>query len=129
MSEDERAIRDLVATWLAAGRAGDQATVLGLIAEDALFMVPGQTPFGKQAFAAASEGQRPFEVEAKADIQEIHIHGDWAWLRNHLKVTITPAEGAVPVRRSGYTLTILRKEPAGNWLLVRDANLMTADAA
>jgi ketosteroid isomerase-like protein len=30
------------------------------------------------------------------------------------------------VTRSGHTLTILRKEPDGQWLLARDANLLTA---
>ncbi|HXF53352.1 MAG TPA: hypothetical protein VNK52_04440 [Hyphomicrobiaceae bacterium] len=29
-----------------------------------------------------------------------------------------------PVRRAGYTLTILRKERDGRWRLVRDANLL-----
>ena len=28
------------------------------------------------------------------------------------------------MRRAGYTLTILRKEPDGKWLLARDANLV-----
>ena len=32
------------------------------------------------------------------------------------------------VDRSGYTLTILRKEPDGRWLLVRDANLLAPHA-
>jgi ketosteroid isomerase-like protein len=29
------------------------------------------------------------------------------------------------VRRGGYTLTILKKQPDGRWLLARDANLLT----
>ena len=35
----------------------------------------------------------------------------------------TPAGNIV--RRAGYTLTILRKEPDGKWRLARDANLLT----
>ncbi|TIP77049.1 MAG: DUF4440 domain-containing protein, partial [Mesorhizobium sp.] len=31
-----------------------------------------------------------------------------------------------PVRQSGYTLTLLRKEADGEWRLARDANLLTA---
>ena len=50
--------------------------------------------------------------------------GDWAYMRAHLDMTVTPPGGA-PVRRSGYTLTILRKEPDGKWRLARDANLLT----
>jgi uncharacterized protein (TIGR02246 family) len=42
MTDDERAIRDLVATWLAASKASDLPTVLSLMTDDAIFMVPGR---------------------------------------------------------------------------------------
>ena len=50
---DETAIRKLVETWMAASKAGDIATVLDLMTEDVIFMVPGREPFGKEAFAGA----------------------------------------------------------------------------
>jgi hypothetical protein len=37
---------------------------------------------------------------------------------------VTPAGGQAMLKRSGYTLSILRKEEDGRWLLVRDANLL-----
>jgi ketosteroid isomerase-like protein len=52
------------------------------------------------------------------------VLGDWAYLRNYISIAITPP-GGKPMRRAGYTLTILRKEPNGKWLLARDANLVT----
>jgi uncharacterized protein (TIGR02246 family) len=123
MTEDERAIRELIATWMAASKAGDSATVLSLIADDAVFMVVGQEPFGKDAFRAAAQGQKDLRIEGTSDIREIEVLGDWAWVRSYLTVTVTPP-GGEPVRRAGFTLTILRKT-AGRWMLVRDANLMT----
>ena len=123
MSDDERAIRDLVATWMAASKAGDQDTVLGLMTDDVVFMVPGREPFGKEAFAAASQGMQGMRIEGTSDIVELQVLGDWAYLRNRLNVTITPP-GGPPTTRSGYTLTILRKEPDGRWRLARDANLL-----
>ena len=60
MSDDERAIRELVAAWMAATKAGDHDRVLSLMTDDVVFMVPGREPFGREAFAAASnisEGQ------------------------------------------------------------------------
>jgi uncharacterized protein (TIGR02246 family) len=123
MSPDERAIRDLIETWMAASIAGDTQTVLGLIADDALFMVPGREPFGKEALAAASHGMAGVHIDGTSDIRELTILGDWAYLRNYIRMTITPPEGE-PVRRAGWTLTILRKEPSGKWVLVRDANLL-----
>jgi ketosteroid isomerase-like protein len=52
------------------------------------------------------------------------VFGDWAYLRNRLTITMTPAGGEAMLRRSGYTLSVLRKEKDGRWLLVRDANLL-----
>ena len=124
MTDDERAIRNLVETWMSATRAGDVDAVLRLMADDVIFMVPGQKPFGKQEFAATSAGMKNVRFEGRSDIQELQLLGGWAYLRNHIDMTITPPGGA-PVHRAGYTLTILRKEPDGRWVLARDANLVT----
>ena len=53
MTADEQEIRELVATWMAATKAGDLATVLSLMTDDVVFLVAGNEPFGKQQFAAA----------------------------------------------------------------------------
>jgi uncharacterized protein (TIGR02246 family) len=55
MTDDERAIQDLVATWMKASESGDVQTVMSLMADDVIFMVPGREPFGKDAFRAALE--------------------------------------------------------------------------
>ncbi len=127
MANDEREIRELVDRWMAASKAGDLPTVLSLMTDDVLFLVPGQPPFGKQAFAAASEGMKDVRIEGTSNIQEIQVTGDWAYLRNHLTMTVTPPKGGKAVRRAGHTLTILRREADGKWRLARDANLMTTE--
>jgi uncharacterized protein (TIGR02246 family) len=124
MSPDERAIRELVDTWMKASRAGDTETVLGLMSDDVIFMVPGREPFGKQTFAANSRSMDGVRLQGSADIRELKLLGDWAYLRNFIEITITPV-GGTPIQRSGFTLTILRKEPDGRWLLARDANLVS----
>jgi len=124
MTDDERAIRELVQTWMTASQAGDLDTVLSLMTDDAVFMVPGRQPFGKEEFAAASQGMAGVHMQGTSDIREIKVLGDWAWLRNHIDITVTPP-GGVPVHRVGYTLTILRKQD-GRWRLARDANLVTS---
>lgn len=128
MTADERAIRTLIDTWMKASMAHDLATVLSLMADDVIFMVPGQKPFGKAEFAAMSVGMKNVAFQGRSDIQEIRVRGDWAYLRNYLEVTVTPPGGAAPMRRAGYTLSILRKDADGRWRLVRDANLLTTDA-
>jgi len=124
MSPDERAIRDLVETWMKASRAGDTATVLSLMSDDVIFMVPGREPFGKEAFAAGSQSMKGFRLDGAADIRELRVLGDWAYVRNFIEITVTPP-GDASVRRSGYTLTILRKDSDGRWRLTRDANLIS----
>jgi uncharacterized protein (TIGR02246 family) len=70
-----------------------------------------------------------YSYRGKSEIQEIQIFGDFAFLRNHIRMTATPLDGGATISRSGYTLTILRKEHDGRWRLSRDANLLTTQQA
>ena len=126
MTSDEAAIHDLIATWIAASKSGDTQTVLSLIHDEALFHVPGVKPFGKAAFASASEQMKGIAFEGESEVLDVEVCGNTAWCRTHLRITMTPPEGN-PVRRSGYTLSILRKSPEGKWLLFRDANLLAPE--
>ena len=126
MTDDERSIRDLVATWFSASKTGNLQAVLDLMTDDVIFMVPGRKPFGKEAFAAAFEGLKQVSIEGRSNIQELHLLGDWAYLRNYIEVTATPPNGDT-VRRTGYTLTVLRKETDGRWRITRDANLLAIE--
>ena len=126
MRSDEQAIRDLISTWHRATAAGDLSLLLSMMAEDVVFLTPGNPPMvGRDGFAAsfAAVTER-LRIDSSSDIQEIRVSGDLAYVRNSLTVNITPLSGESPKQRKGYTLTIFRKEPAGNWLLSRDANLM-----
>ena len=120
---DEQAIRQLVDEWLDASKRGDLETVIGLMTDDVLFMVPGQDPFGKEEFAANSRGMKDHRVEGTGDIQEIKVLGDWAWMHNYLQVTITAPDGKV-MKKAGHVLSILHKNTGGRWQLARDANLL-----
>ena len=125
MPNDEQAIRDLVAAWMAATINGDLNRLLSLMSEGVVFLTPGQPPMrGRDAFAAgflaATEHVR---IEPKSDIQEIHVEGTMAYCLNHLSVTMTPIDGGTARTRSGYVLSVLRKEN-GSWVIARDANLM-----
>ena len=126
MPDDERAIRELIQTWIVASQKGDLQTVLGLMSDDVIFMVPGLDPFGKEAFAASFKALTGVRFKMSSEIKEIKLLGDWAYLRNYLEVTMTPPGVGAPLRRSGHTLTILRKEPDGRWLVARDASLLVS---
>src|SRR5215211_6903986 len=92
-TNDEQAIREMVHTWLAASKAGDSKTLLGLMADDVLFITPGREPFGREEFADAQDSMKNITMDADIDIKEIKVIGDWAWMRSFLKVTFTPNDG------------------------------------
>jgi uncharacterized protein (TIGR02246 family) len=123
---DEQAIRDLVATWLSASEAGDTEKVLSLMADDVVFLRPGEPPMrGKTAFAASQAGLADIDLEATGEIKEVKVFGEWAYLWNRLTVVMTPKGGGVAVKRAGDTLSVLHKQN-GTWVLFRDANMLAA---
>lgn len=124
MLDDENEIRNLISTWMAATKAGDSQTVLGLMADDVMFLVPGKPPFGKSEFAEMARAQSDASVEfdGRSRVREIKVLGDWAFVVNDLTVTIKA--GINPeMTRSGHTLSIFTRRD-GKWLLARDANLL-----
>jgi len=129
MEKDEREIRALIETWMAATKAGDVETVLGLMTDDVVFLVPGRPPMSKSEFAAAAktqaQGAAP-RIDGASEIREIKVLGDWAYLWTRLSVTVTPPGGA-PTKRAGHTLSVLKKVN-GKWLLARDANMLAPEA-
>ena len=121
------AIRSWLDDWLRASAAGDYKSMLPMLADDMVFLVPGAPPFGKKEFQAAWEGpMKGARVESKAELEECIVSGDFACTRTHLSVTIRLADGNVS-RAKGYTLSLFRKQPDGRWLLARDANLLTPE--
>src|SRR5947209_3140929 len=114
---DEQAIRELVAEWMRATEAGDIDSIMDLIADDVVFMVPGQPPFGKEQFRTGSQQMKNFRTEVESKIAEVKVAGEWGWFRSHLNVAFTPNNGGRTMRRSGYVLTIVRKRQDGRWEL------------
>jgi uncharacterized protein (TIGR02246 family) len=126
MKSDEEQIRGQVAAWMAATKSGDVETVLGLMTDDVVFLVPGKPPMRKAEFAAAlraqASGGAP-KFDGSSDIQEVEVSGDWAFLWSRLTVVATPPDGGASTTRTGHTLTVFRRQ-GGRWLLARDANLL-----
>ena len=125
---DEETIRELVDNWMRATIAGDISRILPLMADDVVFLVCGHPPMrGRDAFAAGFSALKDFRMEGQSEIQEIEVSGDLAYCWNHISVTITPNHGGKPMRRSGYALSVLRKQSDGSWVITRDANLLAPE--
>ena len=126
MASDEQQIRELIAKWMTATKTGDVGTVLSLMTDDVVFLVAGQPPFGKEKFAEQMKsppGAPRSQIDGRSEIQEIQVQGDWAYLWTRLNVEVTPPGGQT-IRRSGHTLSVLRRT-GGKWRLARDANQLT----
>ena len=121
--DDERKIRQLVDSWIAASKSHDLPALMGMMTDDVVFMTPGRAPFGKAEFAADSERVKGVAIDARAEVQEIEVFGPRAYMRNHVRVELT-SPGQAPKRMSGYAMSVLRKEADGRWRIARDANLV-----
>lgn len=113
---------------MAATQDGDIETVLSLMTEDFVFLVPGQQPFGKDVFRTASEKMKAGEsnrerFEGAGEIEELIILDNWAFARARLEVRTISGQDSEASQRSVYTLSIFRKGQ-GKWRLARNANLL-----
>jgi uncharacterized protein (TIGR02246 family) len=125
MNSDEQQIRDVVTTWLEASRRNDLDRVLELMDEDVVFLGAGRPPMrGKQAFAAASRAMEPGSIDGRADIQEVQVSGDLAYVWTQLTVHAKGADGTQR-QMAGPVLSVLRRKN-GRWLFYRDANMLAS---
>ncbi|MGY4517367.1 SgcJ/EcaC family oxidoreductase [Lysobacter sp. HA18] len=128
MSDEDR-IRALIQHWHDATAAGDVDAVLALMSEDAEFIVPGRAPMkGRVGFETGLRSLlKTHRIESSADIEEVQVTGDAAFAVSRLSVHTIPtdADGEAS-SRSGYALSIFARQANGDWLLVRDANLLGA---
>jgi uncharacterized protein (TIGR02246 family) len=128
MGSDEQAIRDVIANWKRATLERDDAQLASLMAEDAVFLTPGNPPMrGRDTFMRLLPALQRFRVDSSSDIEEIRVTGEWAYCWTSLRVVATPLDGGPAIRRSGNTLSIFQKEKDGRWVLARDANMLTVE--
>lgn len=122
---DEQQIRAVIETWIEASRRGDIATVMNLMAEDVVFLTPGNPPMRREDFEAGSRALTgKVRIDGYPEIQEITVQGDLAICWNRLEIVATPLEGGAPMKRAGNTLSVFRRGSDGQWRIWRDANLL-----
>ncbi len=127
MSDDEKKIRELVSTWMRASAARELDAILPLMSDDVVFLQPGRAPMrGRDAFADAFRaGQGKYRMMCDGEVIDLHVAGDLAYGTCRLSVTIFPLPDGDPIRKSGETLSIFRRQPGGAWVIVCDANLLS----
>ncbi len=124
---EKQKVQQVIEAWLQASKTGNTEELLPLMAEDVVFLLPGQEPMrGRDAFAAASRssGKKFRLIDATPQIQEIHIAGEFAICWNHLDVELASQENGKIHHHAGHILSVFRKEPDGRWVIFRDATLL-----
>lgn len=129
MTRDEHAIHQVIERWMHATTARDPDKLRELMAEDVVFLTPGEPPLrGVEAFLELfRQGMHQVQIEGHFDIQEMHVCGDFAWVWNLVGITVTPLHGGPSMQRGGHILSIFRRTPDGRWVLSRDANLFAGE--
>ena len=118
-------IRDLMAACRRLTADGNLDGLLSLLADDVIFLTPGNPPITRDDFAKGfREVSAKARIETQQEVKEIQVSGDIATAWSHLTVVLTPKQGGKPSEASGYVLTVFQRSASGKWLLARDANLV-----
>ena len=130
MGTDERAIRELHATWIAAVNAGDLVRLLNLMADDVVFLNPGQAPFGRDGFSANfSAAHQQVRIRCISELEEVVVVGEVAYTRSRDSLSVIPRDsgeaGGEAKQLAGHRITVYRKQPDGRWVLARDAHTLS----
>lgn len=126
MESDEHTIREAHAAWIDAVNAGDLVCLLRLMADDAVFLNPGQTPFGRDGFSSNfSAAHQQVRIHCSSELEEIEVAGEVAYTRSRDALSVSPRVGGEATQLAGHRITIYRKQPDGRWLLARDAHTLS----
>ncbi len=126
MGPDERAIREVHSTWIDAVNAGDLGRLLSLMADDVVFLNPGQAPIGRAGFSAGfSAAHEQARINCTSELEDVLIVGEVAYTLCRDSLSLTPRGGGEAMQLAGHRLTVYRRQPDGRWLLARDAHTLS----
>jgi len=126
MGTDEEEIRELHSAWINAVNAGDLVCLLTLMADDAVFLNPGQAPLGRDGFSANfSVAHQQVRIRCLSELEEVVVVGEVAYTRSRDALYVTPRAGGQATQLAGYRMSVYREQPEGRWLLARDAHTLS----
>lgn len=112
-SPDNTAIRELFRQRMQAGNSGDLDAWLGCFTDNAILM-PANAPtvVGKEAIEEWERGFERFRPQVEMTIDELVVHGDWAYLRSRSSGVFNKDGERFSIE--GKELAILRRVQ-GHW--------------
>ena len=107
MTSAEQEIRAVHSIWIDAVNAGDLARLLTLVAEDVVFLGPGQAPFGRERFSANFRtAHQQMRICCTSELEEVVVVGEVAFTRSRDALSVTPHAGGQATQFAGYRLTV-----------------------
>ena len=126
MGPDERTIREVHSTWIDAANSGDLVCLLSLMADDVVFLNPGQAPIGRDGFSPGfSVAHQQARIHCISELEDVVVVGEVAYTLSRDSLSVTPRAGGEAMQLAGHRITVYRKQPDGRWLLARDAHTLS----
>ena len=122
VTRDVSAIRTVFESWYSAMQDGDVDRLISLVTPDVIVKPPGAAPLiGKNVLQHALSAFLEEQSETvDYEIQEVEVSGQLAFARILESATIRPKSGAESSTVTGMHLTVLRRQPDGEWLVARN---------
>ena len=129
MASYEREIRTMHSIWIDAVNADDLARLLTLVANDVVFLTPGQAPFGREGFSSNfMAAHQQMRICCTSELEEVVVVSEVAYTRSRDALSVTPARRRKAAQFAGHRMTVHRKQRDGRWLLSRDVHTLSAVA-
>ncbi len=120
LPDEVEAIRDMETTHGAQILDGDLDARQADLAEDVVVVLPNRPPIvGRSAVREFRAGFPPMH-DHEFQVEEIFGCGDMALARGTYSMVVSVEGEPEPMRDSGSWIHVLRKQPDGRWLIVRD---------
>src|SRR5437764_13648783 len=105
MTSDEREIRTVHSIRIDAVNAGDLARLLALVAEDVVFLTPGQAPFGREGFSSNfMAAHQQMRICCTSELEEVVVVSEVAYTRSRDALSVTPRAGGKAAQLAGHRM-------------------------
>lgn len=123
-ADENSAILALFERWYRAMEDGSVAELLSLVTHDVIVKAPGSPPIlGIRALEQALTGFLEEHSEKVGyEVAEVEVSGELAFARISERTRIRSRAGSDVSTVNGVHLTILKRQPDGEWLIARDVS-------
>ena len=79
------------------------ARLLTLVAEDVVFLTPGQAPFGREGFSSTfMAAHQQMRISCTSELEEVVVVGEVAYTRSRDALSVTPRAGGKTAQLAGH---------------------------